>query len=231
MPRLLPLLLALGLLGARVEAKPLTYPEHDLEFTAPSDWIPSPPKAGTVVVMHDQIPQKIGGDTTIGSKAVALMVSTFPQGVAIDTQAVVTRQREDLQQKGAVVVATGTRAVGPLLFYTTTLAEGGSDLPVSYVCTTFGNDRAVTLFLSSRVSDPSTEPQFDAILQSVHFLSPYRPIPELTSWRRFKAFARRHPIAVTVMGLVGTAALVVLGFIVKQAVAGTRPRRKAGRKG
>jgi hypothetical protein len=229
MPRLLVLLLAVacGVLGGRAEGKTLRFEEHDLELTTPADWLASKPETGVVVVMHDQIPQKIGGDTSIGSKAVSLMVTTFPKGIAIDTSAFIEHQREALQQKGALVVDTGKRAIGPLIYYTTKLAaDGETERPVSYVCTTFGNDRAVTLFLSSREVDPSTDPQFDSILRSVHFISPYRSITELTTWLRVKGFAHRHPIALTVLGLAGIGAILVLVIIVKQSSVDGRPRKR-----
>lgn len=232
MRSLLVLLLAVacGLAGARVEGKTLKFEEHDLELTTPDDWLASKPEVGVVAVLHDQIPQKIGGDTSIGSKAVALMVATFPKEVAIDPTAFVERQREAMQQKGAVVVGTGERTFGPLTFYTTKLSDGDADRPGSYLCTTFGNDRAVTLVLSSRVADPAIDPQFETILRSVHFISPYRPITEITLGLRLKGYAHRHPVALTVLGLTGIAALVVLGIMVKQAGAGGRPRRSSGRK-
>src|SRR5436190_1648645 len=81
-------------LAAHAEGRTLTFAEHDLEFTTPPDWRQSPPEVGVIVVMHDQIPQKIGGDTSVGSKAVALMVVTFPKEVAIDTAGFADRQRE-----------------------------------------------------------------------------------------------------------------------------------------
>jgi hypothetical protein len=219
MPRLFVLLLAVvcGLTGARANGKTLRFEEHDLELTTPADWLAAKPEVGVVVVLHDQIPKKIGGDTSIGSKAVALIVATFPKEVAIDTASFIERQREALQQKGAVVVGTGKRVVGPLLFHTTKLADSDAERPVSYVCTTFGNERAVTLVLSSREVDPSTDPQLESILRSVHFISPFRPITELTVWLRVRQFAHRHPIAVTVLGLTGIAAIVVFMMIVKQA--------------
>jgi hypothetical protein len=213
------------LLRAPADGKTLRFDEYDVELTVPADWRPSAPEPGVVVVMHDQIAQKIGGDTSSGSKAVALMVTTFPKEVAIDTAAFADRQREAMQQKGAVVVGTGKRAVGPLLYHTTKIANRDMEQPVSYLCTTFGNDRAVTLVLSSRVVDPSTDPQLEAILQSVHFISAYRPITELTLRLRVKAFTLRHPVAVTALGVVGIAAIVVFAIILKQSSAEARPRK------
>jgi hypothetical protein len=224
------LAVACCLLAAAAEAKTFKFPEHDLELQTPEDWLPSPPPPGTVAVIHDQIARKIEGDTSVGSKAVVVMVATFPAGVAIDTGAFVERQREGLQEKGAVVVGTGQRAVGPLLFYTTKLAYSEIYPPGSYVCTATGNDRAVTLVFSSREADPSTDPQLDEILRSVHFLSPYRPVPELTLWIRVKAFTQRHPVAVTALALVGIAAIAVFVVILRQSSAEARPARSSARK-
>jgi hypothetical protein len=213
------------LLGAAAEGKTLTFEEHDVEFTTPASWLQSPAEVGVVVVMHDQIAQKIGGDTSRGSKAVSLMVATFPKEVAIDTADFVDRQREAMQEKGALVVRAGKRTVGPLIFHTTKIANPDTDRPVSYMCTTFGNDRAVTLILSSRVVDPSTDPELDGILRSFHFISPYRPITELTAWLRFKIFARRHPLTVTGLGVIAIAAIMVFAIIVKQSSAAARARK------
>jgi hypothetical protein len=224
------LAVACGLPGARGEGKTLRYEEHDLELTTPADWLPSPPETGVVVVMHDQIPQKIGGDTSIGSKAVALMVTAFPKGVAIDTDAFVNQQRAAMQQKGAFVVATGRRTLGPLTFHTTKLAQGEREQPVSYLCTTFGNDRAVTLVLSSRLIDPADDPQLESILRSVRFISPYRPLTELTSWVRVKGFAHRHPIGLTVLALAGLGAIAILVIMIKQTGGARRPARSSRRK-
>jgi hypothetical protein len=222
------LCLALAVVCCRVEAaegKTFRFEEQDVEFTTPADWLPSAPEPGVVVVVHDQIAAKIGGDKSAGSKAVALMVTTFPKEVAIDTAAFAEGQREAMQQKGAVLAGTGKVAIGALLYYTTKIAEREMDRPVSYMCTTFGNNRAVTLVLSSRVRDPSADPQLDAILRSVHFISPYRPITELTVWLRVKGFAARHPLAVAGLAVVGVAAVVLLVMILRQSRREARARK------
>lgn len=210
------------LLGAAADGKTFQFPEHDLELQTPDDWLDSPPSAGTVAVLHDQISTKTEGDTSAGSKAVVVIVTTFPAGVHLDSGKFIAGMRKNVQEKGGVIVETGTRSVGSLLFHTTKVAETELTRPLSYMCTTFGNDRAVTLVLSSRVVDPSTDPQLDSVLRSVHFLSPYRPIPELTVGVRASGFARRHPVAVTALALVGIAAIVLLVVIIRQARAGGR---------